>query len=155
MSCTVPQGILVHVFINANSPHSAAQPSSFSHCFQVCGEGGGVEVFLLLAAGVVPRHRMYWRQRNLPLTKLTACQPKEVVSSVSGVAMTSSSERTAIKASKRATAADTAMTIILIGHTMVSRKVGRARDRMIKPGKSEKLKKTKNVAKIGPKIKIA
>ena len=141
MSCTVPQGILVHVFINANSPHSAAQPSSFSHCFQVCGEGGGVEVFLLLAAGVVPRHRMYWRQRNLPLTKLTACQPKEVVSSVSGVAMTSSSERTAIKASKRATAADTAMTIILIGHTMVSRKVGRARDRMIKPGKTEKNEK--------------
>lgn len=80
-----------------------------------------VEVFFLLfAAGVVPRHRMYWRQRNLPLTKLTTCQPKEVVSSVSGVAMTSSSERTAIKASKRATAADTAMTIILIGHTMVS-----------------------------------
>ena len=76
--------------------------------------------FLLFAAGVVPRHRMYWRQRNLPLTKLTTCQPKEVVSSVSGVAMTSSSERTAIKASKRATAADTAMTIILIGHTMVS-----------------------------------
>ena len=69
---------------------------------------------------VVPRHRMYWRQRNLPLTKSTTCQLKEVVaSSVAGGAMTSSSERTAIKASKRATTTDTAMTIILIGHTMV------------------------------------
>ena len=70
----------------------------------------------------VPRQRMYWRYRNLPFKKSMVCQARlrgssSFCFSVGGVSF--SSERRAIKANAAATMADTAMTMIRIGHTIV------------------------------------
>ena len=81
-------------------------------------------IFSLFALFFVPRQRTYCRHKNFPFIKSTTFQPMLVSSSgfsFSGGAMTcKSSERRAMSASASATITETAMTMILIGHTISS-----------------------------------